>query len=104
MSEQEMDPQTGNAIAHLEYLLQDDKLLKRAISSAKIEADTISAHNVAGVQINIDAPKKPWRPPLQRPRRAEYFVGREAERARLLADLQSGRIVTVCVGEWERQR
>jgi len=34
--------------------------------------------------------------PLQRPRRAEHFVNREAGRTRLLADLKPGRVVTVC--------
>jgi tetratricopeptide (TPR) repeat protein len=34
--------------------------------------------------------------PLQRPRRAEHFKDREAERVRLLAELQAGRVVTVC--------
>lgn len=34
--------------------------------------------------------------PLQRPRQAESFTGREAELAQLLADLQPGRVVALC--------
>ena len=34
-------------------------------------------------------------PPLQRPARATFFTGREAELARLLDELQPGRIVTL---------
>ena len=34
--------------------------------------------------------------PLQRPRRAEHFTGRKDELARLLQDLQPGRVVTRC--------
>ncbi|MCB9101441.1 MAG: tetratricopeptide repeat protein [Anaerolineales bacterium] len=33
--------------------------------------------------------------PLQRPRRAEHFIGREAELAKLLTDLQPGQVVTL---------
>ena len=34
--------------------------------------------------------------PLQRPPRTDHFVGREAELARLLQDLQPGQVVTLC--------
>ena len=34
--------------------------------------------------------------PLQRPRRAEHFVGRERALSRLVAALQPGEVVTVC--------
>ena len=34
--------------------------------------------------------------PLQRPPRVEYFTDREEELAQLLADLQPGRVVTLC--------
>jgi len=36
------------------------------------------------------------RAPLQRPLRVEHFVGRQRELAQLLADLQPGKIVTLC--------
>ena len=40
-------------------------------------------------------PPRPPGPPLQRPPRATHFTGREADLARLLADLQPGRVVTL---------
>src|SRR5205807_7069912 len=98
--------------AYLKHLLQDDKLLKQASSGMSIEADAIGAYNVvSGVQqINVlNVPKQPWRPPLQRPRRAEYFVGREAERASGSVAKSSGikklcgnSERSECVEEWHR--
>jgi hypothetical protein len=35
-------------------------------------------------------------PPLERPLRARYFTNREEELEKLLADLQPGRVVTLC--------
>ena len=65
------------------------ELLSRFVPAGSIQADTITATNVvSGLQ--------PRTPPLQRPRRAEHFIDRKAEQARLLADLQPGRVVTVC--------
>lgn len=38
----------------------------------------------------------PEKIPLQRPTRAQYFIGRQQELQKLLADLQPGRVVTLC--------
>ncbi len=40
-------------------------------------------------------PPQPYRPPLQRPARADHFQDRRAELAQLLADLQPGAVITV---------
>jgi tetratricopeptide (TPR) repeat protein len=53
---------------------------------------SIGTQNIYGA----NGPNNKRTPPLQRPRRAEHFVDREAERAILLADLHLGRVVTVC--------
>ena len=63
-----------------------------------LNAQTIHDTNVVvGTQILTDghAPGQ-TRVPLQRPRRAEHFVDRETEMARLVAELQPGRVLTVC--------
>jgi tetratricopeptide (TPR) repeat protein len=71
-------------------------------SAGKIQADEIKATNVANVQyiqtqqITAHGEQPQKRPSLQRPRRAEHFVDRGAEQARLLAELHPGRVVTVC--------
>jgi hypothetical protein len=52
-------------------------------------------YNFAGDLI-IGSRQIPSRPPLQCPPRAEHFTGREEELCRLLADLQPGRVVTLC--------
>jgi TIR domain len=64
----------------------------------KDTTNVVSGSQSIGTQINYGAtgPGHTRTPPLQRPRRAEHFVDREAERARLLADLKPGRVVTVC--------
>jgi tetratricopeptide (TPR) repeat protein len=63
----------------------------------KDTTNVVSGSQSTGTQINYGAngPGQTRTPPLQRPRRAEHFVDREAERARLLADLHLGRVVTV---------
>ena len=60
--------------------------------------NVVSGEQHIDTQINYSSsgPSHTRTPPLQRPRRAEHFVDREAERARLLADLKLGRVVTVC--------
>ncbi len=71
-------------------------------SSGSIQAEEIRATNVANVQhieqqIIYSAGKPGGQSvPLQLPRRAEHFVDREAERQRLLTEIQMGRVVTVC--------
>src|SRR2546421_4195626 len=64
----------------------------------KDTTNVVSGSQSIGTQIIYGAnePGHTRTPPLQRPRRAEHFVDREAERARLLADLKPGRVVTVC--------
>jgi tetratricopeptide (TPR) repeat protein len=50
-----------------------------------------------GAQANINVyPAPSYRPPLHRPPRAIHFTDREAELTQLLADLQPGRVVTLC--------
>jgi tetratricopeptide (TPR) repeat protein len=51
-----------------------------------------------GVQYNvvIGGPGQPPRIPLYRPLPASHFTGRKEELARLLIDLQPGRVVTLC--------
>ena len=51
--------------------------------------------NAQAHTINIIQPQ-PYRPPLQRPPRAEHFQDRKAELAQLLDDLQPGNVVTIC--------
>lgn len=46
--------------------------------------------------VNVNQVPPPRLPPLQRPFRAENFINREAELAQLLADLQPGRVITLC--------
>src|SRR5207249_653618 len=76
-----------------------------AFPGGGIQAETIkdTINVVSGSQsigtLNIYGAHGPGHkktPPLQRPRRAEHFMDREAERARLLADLKLGTVVTVC--------
>ena len=51
---------------------------------------------VAGDKIVYPAPSPPLPIPLQRPRRAEHFVGRERALARLVVALQPGEVITIC--------
>ena len=82
---------------------QEGDQLNRVPPVGGIQADEIIATNVANVQYIgtqhitvLREPSQQRKPPLQRPRRAEHFVDRTAEQARLLADLKLGRIVTIC--------
>jgi tetratricopeptide (TPR) repeat protein len=68
------------------------------VPAGGIQAGTIIAHNViAGTQVNAASSAGGLSPrvPLQRPRRTDHFVGREVERAQIIADLQPGRILTI---------
>jgi flagellar biosynthesis GTPase FlhF len=51
---------------------------------------------LTGVKYTQIIQPRPFRPPLQRPPRAEHFTGREKELAQLRQDLQPGRVVTLC--------
>jgi len=51
---------------------------------------------VAGLDTYQAPVVSPAGKPLQRPPRAEHFIGRETELAQLLDDLQPGRVVTLC--------
>jgi hypothetical protein len=56
-----------------------------------------AGHNISlHVGDVVYQPSPPPRPPLQRPLRAAHFTGRAGDLARLLADLQPGRVVTLC--------
>ena len=72
----------------------------RFLPGARIEAEKIKATNVANVQNiaeqHIHLPGQHYIPPLHRPRRAEHFHDRKAERAWLLSNLHPGRVVTIC--------
>ena len=77
--------------------------LNRVPPVGGIQADEIIATNVANVQYIgtqhitvLRAQSQQLKPPFQRPRRAEHFVDRTAEQAKLLAELKPGRIVTLC--------
>jgi tetratricopeptide (TPR) repeat protein len=66
-----------------------------------LDARDITATNVvSGWQYigeqHIHLPVQKYTLPLHRPRRAEHFQDRAAERAWLLSNLQPGRVVTVC--------
>ena len=75
-------PEPANDIAH-QFLVQVD-----------IHHDVIYGDKV-GIKIVHPTPSPPP-VPLQLPPRAEHFTGRQAELAQLLADLQPGRVVTLC--------
>lgn len=99
MSEQEIEPSAPNAGIKKSSLFQEKNRFSQSASAGGIQARTIRAQNVVvGTQINYGSSEPSWKqtPPLQRLRRAEHFTDRETERARLLADLKPGRIVTVC--------
>ncbi|MFL5696157.1 MAG: tetratricopeptide repeat protein [Ktedonobacteraceae bacterium] len=102
MSEQEREPDVAGG-SELPTSQEGDRL-QQGTPGGGIHAETItkttnvvSGAQYIGTQINYGSggPSQ-QRLPLQRPRRAEHFVDREAERARLLADLKAGRVVTVC--------
>src|SRR6202158_1727702 len=95
---QERQSPQNDAGARQQRALQKKRRPRRAVPNGGINAQTIQATNVVvGTQIiNGSGERSRQRVPLQRPRRAEHFVDREAERARLLADLKAGRVVTVC--------
>ncbi len=63
-----------------------------------IKADKIGiVGNGTTIQGNINIyGRSPSGKPLQRPPRTTYFTGREQQLAQLLADLQPGRVVTLC--------
>ena len=103
---QERKPPQTDAGARRQRASQKKRRPRRAVLDGGISAQTIQATNVVvGTQI-INGSGEPsqqqlplqrqQRLSLQRPRRAEHFVDREIEQARLLADLQLGRVVTVC--------
>jgi tetratricopeptide (TPR) repeat protein len=105
MSEQEREPAAADAGATEPLTSQEGDRLQQGVPGGGIHAETITqTTNVVsgtqhiGTQINYGSsgPSHKRTPPLQRPRRAEHFVNREAERTRLLADLKPGRVVTVC--------
>ena len=98
MSQKEREPPKPEMGTNLPLASALAELLSRFVPAGSIQAETITATNVvSGLQLNVlGAPIQQRTPPLQRPRRAEHFTDREAEQARLLADLQPGRVVTVC--------
>ena len=98
MSEQEKHSPQPSARPRREQSAQKQSRLRHKAPDSGIQADTIQATNVVvGTQITYGAGEPGGQHvPLQRPRRVEYFVDREAERERLLAEIQLGRAVTVC--------
>jgi tetratricopeptide (TPR) repeat protein len=76
-------------------MTESEPARQNAQGSHIAQADRGGTAIVAGGDVTIhQAP--PLRLPLQRPRRAEHFTDREAELERLLADLQPGRVATLC--------
>ncbi len=105
MSEQEMDMPRSDPETKMLIPSHEADKLNQGAPGGGIQADTISSTTnlVSGTQIiekqDIHIHREPSqqrKPPLQRPRRAEHFVDRTTEQARLLADLKPGRIVTLC--------
>jgi hypothetical protein len=72
----------------------------RFLPGGRIEAEEITATNVANVQHiaeqHIHLAGQKYLTPLHRPRRAEHFQDRVSERSWLLAHLHPGQIVTLC--------
>lgn len=60
-----------------------------------IEGDNVIGDKVAGDKI-VYQQAKPYRPPLQRPPRSEYFQDRKDELAKLLNELKPGKVATIC--------
>jgi RecA-family ATPase len=77
----------GDAIAR-------DKIDVQGHSQPDWQAGTVN--QPLGEQIiNITQMVQPYRPPLQRPARANHFQDRREELARLLSDLQPGAVITI---------
>lgn len=73
---------TGRQLAHGHHIVQADH------DSTAIVVDG------SGNVVYVDRPTRI--PPMQKPPRAEHFTGREPELTKLLDDLQSSRVVTLC--------
>ncbi|MCB0166058.1 MAG: tetratricopeptide repeat protein [Anaerolineae bacterium] len=62
-----------------------------------VKGDIVGGDKVSGDKVITNIYETPkHRIPLQRPPRAEYFTNRRQELGQLLADLQPGRVVTLC--------
>ena len=67
--------------------------------STHVEGVTAGGNVIVAVQgagSTINLPPGPPPLPLQKPLRTQHFTGRQAELAKLLADLQPGKMVTLC--------
>jgi tetratricopeptide (TPR) repeat protein len=98
LGKQQRKKPVPNFISRQRYAFQQNNRSNRVFPAGGIQAETIIAQNViAGTQVNFDSRAVSLSPrlPLQRPRRADHFVGREIELSQILADLQPGRIITI---------
>jgi hypothetical protein len=92
----------GNAPLDLLNQIADHKqaiaLTRQAMAGAQSEAELREALKPLLVSLNLfgDFFASVPRIPRQRPPRAQHFTDRETELARLLAELQPGRVVTLC--------
>jgi tetratricopeptide (TPR) repeat protein len=64
------------------------------IEASQSQIGVVGDH--AKIEGGIHFHGKPFHPPLQRPPCAVHFTNRETELAQLLADIQPGRVVTLC--------
>ena len=72
-------------------IVQGDK----NVTSKTVYGDSVGGDKIGGDKITYNYPSAPKEPPMQIPRRARYFQGREALIADVLAELQPGRVVSL---------